>query len=294
MTPSDRERSDPGSLFDLDGAPGPAKKIDAARAAALVDGALDAALGPAEAGARDEAEAPTTVHRPLGARRRARGVWLAAAAVLLVAGGAGAAAWVALRAPAVERLPAPPAPGAERAPGAVPEPPADEALAPEPAPAPPPPEVAPLAEDPADDEIVIDMPAHRKRPHAAPAREAEDLLARANALRGERRWREADDVYQEVARRYPKSGAAHVALTASGALHLEHLGDPRGARVLFQRALAADADGPLAGEARWGLARAARALGDEAGERRALEELLARHPDSPHRERAKQRLAELP
>jgi tetratricopeptide (TPR) repeat protein len=212
-------------------------------------------------------------------------VWLVAAAAVLAAGTAAAAAWRATRAPAPTRLPAPAVEPRAAAPSTAP---ADTEADAAPPPAPPSVEDEPV--------LVFDLddtPVRRPRAPAPANRDAQDLLARANAARGRRAWADADGLYQQVAKKYPKTAAAHVALTASGALHLEHLGDPRGARALFTRAIAADPTGPLAGEARWGLARAARALGDTDGERAALDELLRKHPDSPHRDRAKARLAEL-
>jgi hypothetical protein len=137
---------------------------------------------------------------------------------------------------------------------------------------------------------------HRPKASAAPATtaEAEDLLAEANAARTAHDWRGADALYRRVARGRATGGlAAQTALVASAELHLQHLGDPAGAARGFRAALASGAKAALAEDARWGLAECARALGDAAAERRALDDFLASHPGSPRTERARARRAEL-
>jgi hypothetical protein len=121
----------------------------------------------------------------------------------------------------------------------------------------------------------------------------DDLLAEANAARAAHRWREADALYARVARGEPGGLAVQTALVAAGSLRLEHLGDPGGAAQRFRAALAGGSRAALAEDARWGLAEAARATGDAAEERRALDEFLAHHASSPRAPRARVRRAEL-
>src|SRR4051812_46828120 len=109
------KRDDLGALFSLDGAPGPARRIPSAKAAALVSAALaganfaDGTAGNAQ-GFEGEDDAPTRVElraagapapRPRGPRR----VLLVAAALVFVIGGTAAGAYVW-----VERVAPPPVP----------------------------------------------------------------------------------------------------------------------------------------------------------------------------------------
>src|SRR5262249_50716808 len=120
-------------------------------------------------------------------------------------------------------------------------------------------------------------PSHRRRVPspsatvAATAADPEDLLAEANAARLARDWRGADALYTRVALAGGPALAAPPALVAPAQLPLEPLGAPDGAARRFRRALAAGARDTLAEEARWGLAEVARATGDPAAERRALD-----------------------
>jgi tetratricopeptide (TPR) repeat protein len=309
-----KQRDDLGALFALDGAPGPARRIPSAKAASIVEAALAGAnfadgTAPSANSYDDDDEAPTRVELRAAPRQEAPvqapvpvktpdiapaprraskppRAMLAAAALALLVGGtaAGAYLWVKNSAPAMapsfdagtvgsrKKLPAPTlAPAAE-------------------------PQVAPLAPEalPELDMPVdkIDAPRRAKAPEVV-EKEAEDLLARANALRGDKQWQDADAVYDEVAKKYPRSAAAYVAQVASAGLRLDHLNDAAGAKKLYQTALASRPTGPLAEEARYGLARALRALGDAEGERAALEAFVATYPDSPLRARAQKRLVEL-
>jgi hypothetical protein len=131
-------------------------------------------------------------------------------------------------------------------------------------------------------------------PAPAPApRTPDDLLAEANAARAAHRWRDADALYARVAGGAPVGLAAQAALVASATIHLEHLGDPAGAARRFAAALASGPRDALAEDARWGLAEAARATGDTAAERRALDDFLAHHAGSPRAPRARARRTEL-
>jgi hypothetical protein len=58
------------------------------------------------------------------------------------------------------------------------------------------------------------------------------------------------------------------------------------------RAYGALAHGPTLGEALWGESQALHQLGQRAAERRVLEDLLARFPESVYAAAAKKRLAE--
>lgn len=135
-------------------------------------------------------------------------------------------------------------------------------------------------------------PAHHA-PARAEARAVNDLLGEANAKRAAHEWRESDALYARVVKRVPGTPAAQTALVASASLHLEHLGDPRGAAERFRRALAIDPNGGMAEEARWGIAEAARARHDDAAEAKALDEFLAHYPDSPLAAGARARRQEL-
>lgn len=269
-------------LLALDSAPGPAAPIDAERADAIVEAALAGAgfgPGPAPGGGGATSAAPAASSK----LALVAGAGLAAVAIALLA-------WYVTRQRPAE-LSAPPPDALLEDAGGLAELGASDA---------PP----PRGEDDADESSMIeleDTPAADREP-VVPERptrrkpateEATDLLAAANAKRAEKKWRESDRLYARVVERAPKSLAAQTALVASGSIHLEHLGDPRGAAKRFSRALAIAPRGALAEDARWGLVEAARALRDKAAERAALDEFLAHHPTSPLAPRAKARRAEL-
>jgi hypothetical protein len=156
-----------------------------------------------------------------------------------------------------------------------------------------------IAPPPAPEPVPIDAPAPEieiapqpGRP-AKPAPSAADLLGEANAKRMAKQWRDSDALYAKVVERAPKSLAAQSALISSATIRLEHLGDPKGAARRFRRVLAIAPDGALAEDARWGLAEAARALGDQKAEAAALDAFLAHHAGSPLAARAKARREEL-
>jgi tetratricopeptide (TPR) repeat protein len=258
---SDSVDRDLERLFALDDGPGPAPPIDAARADALVLGALDAAGFPPPGGS----STPTSG----GGGGVAAGKWLAATAILA---GAGVAVYLATRAPTPERLAAP----RLETPAVVDDLPAE-----------------PLVEAPPA--IVLPEPTMELGPEdglAIPrSQKAEDLLAEANKARGKRRWKDADRLYQKVAREYPRTASAQIALVAAGHIQLEHFDRPQKAARLFRAA--GKAGGPVAEEARYGLAEAYRATGDARAERAALERFLADYPGSPLADRARTRLTEL-
>ncbi|MFP2958699.1 tetratricopeptide repeat protein [Myxococcus sp. 1LA] len=121
----------------------------------------------------------------------------------------------------------------------------------------------------------------------------EDLLLKANGLRSEGRWKEAESLYLRVIRAEPSSLASYVARVASGSLRLEHLGDAPGALRQFKAALRLHPRGVLDQEAQHGIAEAHRVLGNRDAERGALEAFLSAHPDSPLVPSARARVREL-
>ena len=273
-------------LPPLDGEAGPARRLTSARTAAMVSSILDAAARPAP-------EDAVAQRDPAPARSARRVSWLAAALVLALLVGA-AAAYVVVRAPAPAVVEAPvtdpPAPAPVRTPAVVEhdpvEPITDEPIIDEP------------ADEPAD-EPVVDRPV-RRRPRAPIADDAPpagaaaaDVLAAANARRRARRWRDADALYQRVVAEHGRSDAAVVALVASASLRLDRLADPAGALRRYRRALSQRPAGPLAEEARWGIAEAHRALGDAGAEAAALRTFVEAHPGSAYAATARRRLAEL-
>jgi hypothetical protein len=287
-------------LFALDGGAGPALAIDAVHADAIVEAALaGAGFGPGggSGGASSGGAAAS------GASTLAKGklALLGGAVVLVVIA---AIAWRAARGQPQELAVEPDAPAIDAGTGtgsalahapAEPDagsakPAADHAIDDEP-------------EDAIEDAIEIepsapdrDAPARPAKParHHVETETAADLLGAANAKRAAKEWRASDELYARVVERAPNSLAAQTALVASASLHLEHLGDPKGAARRFSRALAFAPRGALAEDARWGLAEAARALHDTAAEKAALDDFLAHHATSPLAPRAKARRAELP
>lgn len=120
-----------------------------------------------------------------------------------------------------------------------------------------------------------------------------DLLAAANERRARRAWREADAYYAAVVARFGGTDAAVIAEVASASLHLQHLGDARGALAAFRRTLQARPTGAVAEEARWGVAEAQREIGDRDAEALALREFLDRYPQSALAAAARRRLERL-
>jgi hypothetical protein len=104
------------------------------------------------------------------------------------------------------------------------------------------------------------------------------LLAEARMLRREDRWRDAASTYRRLLRDHPRSSEAHTALVSLGDLLLDRLGEPAQAARFYLRYVREGA-GALAPEARWGIVRARRQQGDTRGEREAIEDFVAHHPD---------------
>lgn len=267
MTDAELER-----LLALDAGPGPALAIDAARTDAMIEAALaGAGFGPVGGG---------------GGAGTGSGGMAAGAKLAIVTGLCGVVIAIALlagrdRHRGDERAAVPVADAAiidDNGGGATVATPTPDALV-----------------EPTDDDDIIDMSTLPPSPRTKPARDpAVDLLGEANAKRAAKQWRESDALYARVVERAPKSLAAQTALVASASLHLEHLGDPKGATQRYRRALALAPSGALAEEARWGLVEAAHANRDRAAEAAALDDFLAHHASSPLASRAKVRRAELP
>ena len=304
LTPEDQSLL--GELLPQDDRSGPARRRPQATSEAMVQAVLDAVLAAQETtqpmeDLRAASGAKGSTSR-LGSRSGRRALVLFAASLAVFSAGA-------LAASVVRVVLAPkPAPAAVRTTRALPTRPVAEAPVVEEEPevvVEPEPEVVPIE---AARTVAKVRPPRRKRPHASPRVAAkehllaevdlasaplEDLLALANKLRGSREWRPADEVYGAVMDRFPGSDAAVVAQTVSATLRIEHLKDARGALDGYRRALAARPTGPLAEEARWGIAAALRSLGDRDGELKALHEFLDRHADSALAPAARRRVAEL-
>lgn len=124
------------------------------------------------------------------------------------------------------------------------------------------------------------------------SRRAADHLARANALRGKRQYREALDLYLHVVSEYPGSMQSRAAQLAAAAIRLEQLRDIDGAEELYQ-AVRKTSDGELAAQAAFGIAEVARARADRSAEAAALREFLARHGSHPLEAAARRRLSAL-
>lgn len=258
--------------LNLDGHRGPAPRISASRRASLIDGALD--QWQALPAPKPATPKPTPVP------------WMRVAAVsaaiggLICGGGVALAMWLA----------SPPAASAPPAPA----PASSNPATPEPAPAPSPADEAPIAEPVASPAATVPSPAApaSPTPEIAPARAA-DLLLEGNRLRSQRRWDDAIRAYQSASRNHPRSTTAHVANVAAAELELEQRGRPAVAARLYRRALRARPRGPVAAEARVGIARAYRASGDETREREALRAVARHHGGSPAGTWARARLRDL-
>lgn len=259
-------------LPPLDGRPGPARILAPTRRAAMVKAIVNAALADGDAPARPEAPSRGAWYRTLAF----------AAAILLCLSAAVVPALIRhVRQPVAPRAPARPPPVSEPRLEVKPDP-APPAVEPPPDPAPRPSHRAPIASIVGREEEV-DV---EKAP-------LEDLLELANQRRRARDWRGADQLYRAVSRRFPDSDAAVVAGVASASLHLEQLGDAAGALRDYRHALASQPTGPLAEEARWGIAEAERAIGDTTAEGEALRDFLHNHPSSALAPAARRRQVEL-
>lgn len=131
-------------------------------------------------------------------------------------------------------------------------------------------------------------------PAIADAPPASDLFRDANAARRAGDVREAVTLYRKLQQAHPASAESQASRVSLGRLLLDKEGDAAGALAQFDAYLASEAtDGALSEEARVGRALALQNLGRKDAERRAWEDLVARHPQSLSVTRAKARLAEL-
>jgi len=120
---------------------------------------------------------------------------------------------------------------------------------------------------------------------------AADLFRDANQERRSGDVGKAVTLYRTLLDRHPDSPEAQASHVSLGRLLLDRRGDATGALAEFDAYLKGSAkDGALAEEARLGRALALEKLGQKAEERKAWEELLARHPQSLHAGRARERL----
>jgi len=131
--------------------------------------------------------------------------------------------------------------------------------------------------------------------HRSPPPEAspQDMLQQANDLRARHQWLAAAQTYEKTLRTFPGRAEAYSAMVAAGMLHLDQLGDAKGALSLFSSAIRVGPRGPLSEEARWGVVQAHRAMVDSASELAALREFVALYPQSLLASRAQARLREL-
>jgi hypothetical protein len=248
----------------LDEADGPAKQLDAAAAQRLAAQAAGRVYGNA---------------RRLGAVRVSR---RALAATAVCASVTAAAAYSAVKTEALSSwlaaasLPVPARP-LPRAKGRAATPAVAQPIELEPSV----PAMLPAPEAPAPDAQ------HSTFQHLLDSAPARDLLAEANALRSTGKYAAARSRYLQISRHYSESRQAQVARIAAGALELEHAHAPARALELYR---AADRQGgPLAAEARFGIAECYQALGQKSAEARTLAAFLRDFSDHPLRAAAEKR-----
>jgi TolA-binding protein len=121
---------------------------------------------------------------------------------------------------------------------------------------------------------------------------AAELFRDANAERRAGNIGKAADLYRALQKQHPNAAETQASRVSLGRLLLDRQGDANGALVQFDAYLksATEDSGTLSEEARVGRALALERLGRQAEERRAWEELVARHPQSLHAGRARERL----
>jgi TolA-binding protein len=119
---------------------------------------------------------------------------------------------------------------------------------------------------------------------------AGELFKAANQARMQADSARAIALYQRLQAEFPNSAEALSARLSLGMLYLRS-GQANTALEQF-RAYRALSHGSTVGDALWGESQALRQLGQRTAERRALEELLERFPDSVYAAAAKKRLAE--
>ena len=127
-------------------------------------------------------------------------------------------------------------------------------------------------------------------PKPEPGATAGELFRAANQARMQADSARAIALYRRLETEFPNSAEAVSARLSLGMLYL-HSGQASTALEQF-RAYRALSRGPTLGDALWGESQALRQLGQRTAERRVLEELLERFPDSVYAAAAKKRLAE--
>jgi hypothetical protein len=127
------------------------------------------------------------------------------------------------------------------------------------------------APEPADSEQKANAPA---LPSASPSA----LLARAQALRSQGKYRECAATYRQLVASFPRSDEARVSFVSLGELELSDLGQPGRALHSFDNYLRMG--GPLTREARYGKIRALQMLGRETEQQSAIAEFLRDYPNS--------------
>lgn len=279
MTDTRRDGSE--LLPELDGGPGPALPLDRNKMRAMIGAAITGGLGPGggdgPAGAGGGELAATSSNAVLvKAGLIALGLGAATVAAVMLTGAYD-------RDPLVSpTLAAQPAATTTPAPRAAATPPMSSPTSQEPATRAPQPgapisSAAPVRSTPRPRQV-----AKRRTP--------DDLLRRANDARKQRAWTAADALYRKVWKTHPGTRAAYVAAVASAQLNLGKLDKPAIALRLFQRALRQDGAGFLTEEARFGVARSLRKLGNVAAETAALRQFLRAHSGSALAPRARARL----
>jgi hypothetical protein len=118
-----------------------------------------------------------------------------------------------------------------------------------------------------------------------------DLMEQARHRKAEGNWWGAAASYEEVIRRYPNCDEARTSMVSLAQIRLKHQDNPRGAIRQFSNYL--KRPGPLSREAMFGRAEAFRALGDRAGEERALGEFLDTFPNGFYAKAVSKRLKQL-
>lgn len=143
--------------------------------------------------------------------------------------------------------------------------------------------IAPPEEAVAPTPIVSIRPKPQARP-SKPLASASEMLAEARKLANAKALSDAVAAYDALRRAYPDSADARAANVSIGELQLRR-GRAREALKAFERYL--KAGGALAEEARWGRVRALDRLGKTSARDRAIDQLLAAHPQSIYAGEAK-------
>lgn len=142
-------------------------------------------------------------------------------------------------------------------------------------------EVAPLT--PSSPPSTSASPIHE--PKAVAPESASELFIRANRLRRQGRAGEAAVLYEFLLDQYPSAREVGPTRLALG----KYLQAKQPERALAQYRALASAGGPLRAEALWGISELASARGDRAVASQALADLLREFPDSPYAEVARER-----